>query len=178
MDINKFLEIFLEEPEEEFYIRELSRKLKKSPTTISKYLKKLEKEGILKSKEKFNHLLFKANAEKEEFRKLKIDYNLKKINKSGFVDFLIREFNEPRAIVLFGSFAKGENIKASDIDLLVVTTLKKEIDVEKFEHEFGHKIQLFLFSEKELEKMKEKNKELLNSFINGIKLHGFIEIFK
>ncbi len=178
MNINRLLEIFLEEPEKEFYIRELSRKLKKSPTTISKYLKELEKEGILKSKEKFNHLLFKANIEKEEFRQLKINYNLKKISESGFVNFLIREFNEPKAIVLFGSFAKGENIKASDIDLLVITSLKKEINIEKFEHKFGHKIQLFLFSDGELEKMKEKNKELLNSFINGIKLHGFMEIFK
>lgn len=178
MDINRLIEIFLEEPEKEFYVRELSRKLRKSPTTISKYLKELEKRRILKSEKKFNHLLFKAKTEREEFKQLKINYNLKKINESGIIDFLVKEFNEPKAIILFGSFAKGENIKESDVDLLVVTPLKKEINIEKFEDELGHKVQLFLFSDRELEKMKEKNKELLNSFINGITLHGFVEMFK
>ncbi|MBI2045521.1 nucleotidyltransferase domain-containing protein [Candidatus Pacearchaeota archaeon] len=176
--MDKLIEIFLEEPEKEFYVRELSRNLKKSPTTISKYLKELEKKGILDSEKKFNHLFFKANTEKEAFKQLKINYNLKKIKESGIISFLAKEFNEPRAVVLFGSFAKGEDIKASDIDLLVITPLKKEINLEKFEDEVGHKIQLFLFSNKELEKMKEENKELLNSFINGAILYGFVEMFK
>ena len=178
MKMDKLIEIFLEEYGKEFYVRELSRNLKKSPTTISKYLKELEKKGILKSEKKFNHLLFRANTEKEAFRQLRIDYNIKKIKESGIIDFLVKEFNEPRAVVLFGSFAKGENINTSDIDLLVITPIKKEINLEKFEGEAGHKIQLFLFSNKELEKMKEKNKELLNSFINGVILYGFIEMFK
>ena len=178
MDTDKLIEIFLREPEKEFYVRELARKLKKSPTTISRYLREFEKKGILKSESKFNHLLFKASSEKEEFRQLRLNYNLKKIKESGIVDFLIGEFNEPKAVVLFGSFSKGENVKASDIDLLLITPLKKEVNIEKFESELGHKVQLFLFSNKELEKMKEKNKELLNSFINGITLHGFIEVFK
>lgn len=178
MDKEKIIEIFLEDSEKEFYVRELARKLGKSPTTLSKYLKKFEKQGILKSEKKFNHLLFKTNSEKEEFKQLKINYNLRKIKESGLVDFLQSELNEPKAIVLFGSFSRGENIKKSDIDLLIITPLKKDINTEKFESKLGHKIQLFLFSDKDLEKTKEKNKELLNSFINGITLHGFIEVFK
>ena len=178
MDTDKLIEIFLREPEKEFYVRELARRLKKSPTTISRYLKEFEKKGILKSESKFNHLLFKAKTEREDFKQLKVNHNLKKINESGIIDFLVGEFNEPKAVVLFGSFSKGENIKTSDIDLLIVTPLKKEVNIEKFEDKLGHQVQLFLFSDKELEKMKEKNKGLLNSFINGITLQGFIEVFK
>jgi len=179
MDIsNKLIEFFIKKPEKEFYVRELARILKKSPTTISKYLKEFDRKGILRLEKKFNHLLFKANNENEEFKQIKLKYNLDKLRESGIVNFLIKEFNNPKVIVLFGSFAKGENIEKSDIDLLVVTTIKKEINLDKFEKILEHKIQLFLFSSKELENMKEKNKELLNSFINGITLYGFMEIFK
>src|SRR3989344_4808251 len=88
--------------------------------------------------------------------------------------FYVREL----AIVLFGSFAKGEDAEKSDIDLLVITSAKKELNLDIFDKKLGRKIQLFLFSEKEIEKMKESNKELLNSLINGIILYGFFEVFK
>ncbi len=35
-----------------------------------------------------------------------------------------------------------------------------------------------LFVEKDINKLKEKNKELLNNIINGITLYGFFEVFK
>jgi len=46
--------------------------------------------------------------------------------------------------------------------------LMKEINLEKFEKKIGHKIQIFVHSKNEIEKMKKDNKELLNNFINGI----------
>ena len=107
---------------------------------------------------------------------MKIYYNLELLNKSGLVDFLLNEFNYPEAIVLFGSFAKAENIKKSDIDILVVSPIKKKIELKEFEKNTGHEIQIFIYSGKELFSL--KNKELLNSFINGIVLEGYIEVIK
>ena len=174
--MDKLIELFTEEPEREFYVREIARILKKSPTTISKYLKELEKKEILKSEKKFNHLLFRAS-DKQEFKQIKSGYNLELIKSSGLVGFLVEEF-EPEAVILFGSFAKAENNKKSDIDLLIVSGRKKEINLDKFEEKLGHKIQLFVHSKAEIEKVKEKNPELVNNWINGIKLYGFLELFK
>ncbi|MFH1365162.1 MAG: nucleotidyltransferase domain-containing protein [archaeon] len=175
---SRILEVFINEPEKEFHVRQLSKLLNKSPTTISKYLKKLEKEGILKSEEKLSHLLFKANYDEENFKRLKRDYNLKKIGDSKLVDFLIKTFNEPKTIVLFGSYAKGENISNSDIDLFVLSPIKKEISLMKFEEKLKCPVHLIIKSSQEFEKMKEKNPELLNSIINGMVLHGYLEAFK
>lgn len=172
------MKFFIEEPEKEFYVREIARKLEKSPTTISKYLKDYEKDGVLISEKKFNHLLFKANLQSGEFKQIKLSYNLKILKSSGIIEYLSKEFNNPEAIVLFGSFVKGENIKKSDIDLLIITSLKKELNLEKFENKLGYKVQLFTASRKEITEMKEKNKELLNSWINGITLYGYLEVFK
>ncbi len=176
--MDKIIELFLENPEQEYHIRQLSRMFKKSPTTISKMLKSYKKEGILKSETKLNHLLFKADTNNKKFRTIKISYNLNLIENSGLIEFIEREFNYPKAIVLFGSFAKGENTPTSDIDLLIVSPIRKEINLEEYEKKLKHKIQIFAKSDKDIEEMKTKNKELLNTFINGIILYGLFEVFK
>jgi len=175
---NKLLEYFFEEPEREFHVRELAKLLKRSPTTISKYLNKLKKESVLVSERKLNHLLFKANSNNFQFKDLKLFYNLKNLKESGLLDYLDEELNHPRAIILFGSFVKSENIKKSDIDLFIITSIKKELNLKGFEKKLGHEIQLFLHSNKELEEMKQKKEPLLNSIINGIVLEGYWELFK
>jgi len=175
--MNKIIEFFLENPEKEYYIRQLSRMFKKSPTTISKVLKDYQKQEILTSEKKLNHLLFKANIASKKFKTMKINYNLNTIMNSSLIELIQKEYN-PKAIVLFGSFAKGENIPTSDIDLLVISSVKKDINLEIYENKLKHKIQLFVKSDKDTEDMKTKSKELLNSFINGITLYGLFEVFK
>jgi len=176
--MDNILEYFIKEPEKEFHVREIAKLVKKSPTTISKYLKDLEKKKILISEKKFNHLLFKANVGGREFKQIKLNYNVNLLHDSGLIDFLVDELNHPEAIVLFGSFAKAENISRSDIDLLIISSSKKEIDLSKFEKKLRCEIQLFIHSKKEIENMKKKNKELLNNFINGFVLYGHWEVFR
>lgn len=166
--------IFLKSPEKQFHIRELSRLLKKSPTTISKKLKELEKKEILISEKKYGHLLFKLN-ENKTTKRLRQNYNLKTIEKLNLIEFLEDHYNFPEAIVLFGSFAKGENNKNSDIDILIISPKTTEPNLEKFEQKTGHKIHLFVHSKKELSKLKDKNKELFNNWINGNVVYGYFE---
>ena len=176
--MDKLINFFIEEPEKEFYVRELARILKKSPTTISSKLKEYSKLGILNYEKKLNHLLFKANTESRKFKQIKLNYNLSNISESGLVEYLTEEFNYPKAIVLFGSFSKAENIKKSDIDVLIITALRKELDLSKYEKKLGHKIQLFIHSDKEIVSMQKTNKELINSWVNGIVIYGNLEVFK
>ena len=108
---------------------------------------------------------------------MKFSYSLEVIRKSGLINYLIEEFNYPESIILFGSFRKSENNFNSDIDLLIISPVKKRINLEKFEKKLNHKIQLFMYSRKEIENLKIKNKEILNSFVNGFNLYGFWEVF-
>ena len=172
------IKYFIEEPEKEYHIRKLAKIIKKSPTTVSKYLKKLEEESLIKSRKEYNHLLFKVNTESQKFKDLKLYYNIKNLRASGLIDYLINEFNNPEAICLFGSYYKAEDTSQSDIDILIITPIKKSINVEKYERILKRKIQLFVYSNKEINKMKLNNKELLNNMINGINLCGFWEVFK
>jgi len=175
---NNIIKYFIEDPNTEFHIRELAKLSKKSPTTISKYLNDLKKRGILRSRRERNHLLFRSNTDNPAFRDEKLFYNIKKIREAGLVEYLNEEFNHPEAIVLFGSFRKAENTPLSDIDILIITSSKNRPNIEKFEKKLGHKIQIFLHSRKDVNRMKIKNRELLNNFLNGIVLDGFWEVFR
>lgn len=180
--MDDMLEYFIVEPEREFHVRELAKLSKKSPTTTSKYLNKLKKERLLISRRKFNHLLFKANNENLLFKDVKRSYNIRKLRESGLMEYLIEEFKHPEAIVLFGSFVKGEDIPKSDVDILVITSLLpllgENSNLIKFERKLGHKIQLFVHNNKEIDKMKIKNKGLVNNWINGTVLDGYWELYK
>lgn len=175
--MDKLLEVFIMEPEKKFHVRELSRKLKKSPTTISKHLKIYEKNHILTSEKKLNHLLFRASLSSPIFRQKKINYNLEKIYFSGLINFLRNELDYPEAIILFGSWAKGENVGQSDLDLLVISPIKKEINMKKFRKKLGD-IHLFVLSNNRIKEMQKKSPEFVNSFVNGIVLDGSWEMFK
>ncbi len=176
--MDKILDLFIRNPEKEFHIRQVSKLAKRSPTTISKYLKEFEKRKILKSEKRLNHLLFKANTEDTKFKQLKLNYNLNLLNNSGIIDYLIKEFNHPEAIILFGSFSRAEDTYLSDIDLLIINPSKKEVELDKFEKKLSREIQVFIRSKQDIEKMKYKNKELLNNWVNGIVIYGFWEVFK
>jgi predicted nucleotidyltransferase len=175
--MEKIIGQFFDNPEREFYIREIARIVKKSPTTVSAKLDELVKKGILLREKKLNHCLFKANTENRVYRREKLVYNLAFVQ-NNLLDFLVEEFNFPQAIILFGSFAKAENDLNSDIDLLVVSSSKKNINLKKFEEKIKRKIQLFVHSKEDIDKMKKTSPELVNSWVNGIKLYGNWELFR
>jgi predicted nucleotidyltransferase len=150
---------------------------KKISTTISNKLKQYTKDSILIAEKKYNHLFFKANTESKKFKNLKLNYNLSELENSNLISTLEDFYNFPETIILFGSFAKAEDNSNSDIDLLIISSKKEEPNLEKFEKKLGHKIQLFIHSKKELSKLKDKNKELVNNWINGIVISGYFELF-
>lgn len=175
IDSSGILSIFLEEPNKEFHIRELAKIIKLAPSTATKYLNDFKKQRLLERRSERGFVLYKANTEDQSYKDIKLHYNIKKIKESGLVEFLIDKLDHPEVIILFGSFRKAENTKESDIDLFIISPIKRQIDVSNFQKKLGHEIQLFIHSKKEFEAMKKSDKELLNNVINGIVLEGFLE---
>ena len=174
----EILKYFIEEPNRWFHVRETARLIKLAPATISKYVNKLTKENILIKKKERNHLLFRANTESEEFKDYKRFYNIKTIKKSGLIDYFNKELHFPEAIILFGSYAKAENDKNSDIDLFIISNTKKELNLEKFRKILQREIQIFLHTPKEFIDLQKESKHLINNVLNGIILKGYVEVFK
>ncbi len=67
----KLLKLFLDQPEEAFYIQQIGRILKKKPGVFQRTLYKMEKQGILKSEYKANARFFRINKSYPVYRELK-----------------------------------------------------------------------------------------------------------
>jgi predicted nucleotidyltransferase len=164
---DKVVSLIFRYPEKWIHIREISRKVKVSPNSVRRILERLEKEGIIQKKKDGNMVKIRSSLDNKNYKNNKRVYNLNSVYKSGVVDFLSKNYN-PKAIVLFGSYSRGEDISTSDIDIGVITKTKKRFDLNKFERRLGRRIQISLFVKDEV------SKEFWNNIINGIVLEGFL----
>ena len=168
----KIKEFFLENPTKKLRVRQIERELKLSLPSVIRYAKELVKEGILKIEEISGINFFVANYGDEGYLLEKQLHNTKRVHNSGIINYLVEEYSNP-VIIIFGSFSKGEDIEASDVDIYIQTPSKKKISLAKYEKILGKKIQLFQgISLKNL-----SNPHLANNIVNGIILNGSLEIF-
>ncbi len=165
-DEEKVMEVFYENPNKNFTVRDISKITKIPRATVHKKLFELKKQFLVsKDNSSIDSLLFKTK---------KINYYVEKIVSSGLIDEIVEKLN-PSCVILFGSISKGDSVKESDIDLFVESSVSgKKVELSGFEKKIGHEIQLFV--EESVMGMKAKNKNLLSNIINGIKLYGFLDL--
>jgi DNA-binding Lrp family transcriptional regulator len=125
------LNVFLENPTKNFQIRGIARYLNIPKTTISYHVNKFLKDGIIIKEDKGVFPSFRAHESSENYRFIKKQESVRKIMEFGFLDYIEKELN-PKCVVLFGSFAKGEYDAGSDIDIFVQAKEAK-VDVARFE---------------------------------------------
>lgn len=166
---NKVLELFFEQPEKKFHIRELARLTKLSAPGVIKIVRRLKEAGFLKSKRERMVELVEADFDMM-FLPAKRAYNLRSLYESGLINKLKDFYEQPQCIVLFGSYADGTDISTSDIDITIITKLEKQPDLRKYEKILKRKINILAV---ELARAKSGFK---NSLANGIVLFGFLEV--
>ncbi len=174
--IQKILEVFYKHPEREFSLSDLAKEAGVAKANIGAIINDLASKDFIKVEKLTKIWRIKANQADWYFQKSKIVYNLNFIYQSGLVEFLYEQYNHPKAIIIFGSFRKGEDISNSDIDIAIEHEEFKEYkiiylrELIKFEKEIGRKIQIHEFKRSLIDK------SLFNNITNGIVLIGFLEV--
>jgi predicted nucleotidyltransferase len=175
---NKLAEILFKYPEKEFSLSDLAKEAGIAKTNIGKILNEFQESGLINIEKLSKIWRIKSNQTSWSYIRSKIVYNLNFVYTSGLVEFLTEHFKNPKAIVLFGSFRKGEDISNSDIDIAIesydikdyqVIGLRELNDLEKV---IGRKIQIHLFNRERIDI------SLFNNIVNGILLWGFLEVKK
>jgi len=154
-------------------VRQIEREVGVPLPSAIRYAKELEKEEILKTEEISKIKFFSADRSSKNFLLEKTLFNIKSVSDSGLLKYLIEEFGNP-AIVLFGSYSKGEDTESSDIDMYIESAVKPKMKIEKFQKILKREIQLFIYPDIK----KISNPHLSNNILNGINLNGFVEVFK
>jgi predicted nucleotidyltransferase len=109
------------------------------------------------------------NRDNKDALGLKRADNLKQLYDSGFVKWVWDNF--PGAtVILFGSYALGEDTRMSDIDIAVIGSEKKETD-ERFDKLLERTININYYKS-----FKSINHLLLSNILNGITLKGAVNL--
>lgn len=164
----KILKEFLNDPLEEFGLRELSRIVNLSPASVKKHLTMLQNENLIKQttrKEKPIYIAARNTQNFKTMQKLSIIYQLEITNTLNY----LQETLAPKAIILYGSHSKGDAIKSSDIDLFIIGKQTKT-NLTKYENALNKPLHLIF--ENSLAKI---SPELKLNIINGIVLRGYLQ---
>ncbi|MBI5797584.1 nucleotidyltransferase domain-containing protein [Candidatus Woesearchaeota archaeon] len=157
---------------EVFTARALAVALNVSQPGIGKALRNLEKEDyikVIKNKET-KRLSISLNEDNILIHGLKRANNIKLLYESKLVEELSKKF-PGTTIILFGSYAWGEDTIRSDIDIAVIGAKQKEINLEAFEKKLEREININFY-----DFFKRIDKHLLNNILNGITINGAIEL--
>lgn len=152
--------------------RQLSKKLNVSQPAVKKALLKLDELEVINiSQDKESkRWAIGLNRENNRLMQLKRVDNLRRIYESGLLDFLEKEF-PGAAIILFGSFSRGDDVLDSDIDIAIIGRKTKKIDLDSYEKVIEREIIINFY-----ESFSKIHKNLKESIFNGIVLSGRIEL--
>lgn len=133
----KILEVFLKSPFKEIHLRELARLSKVSLNNVDNSLRLFVKDNMFKRREVSNMTFFKPNLGNESLLKifefLELEKKKEFYDKNKRIARLLQKYTQDivnlsnkriQLVILFGSVARGEWTKESDIDILVVVSGK------------------------------------------------------
>jgi len=159
----KVLNLIADEPYRKFYLREIAKILKISPSSAKKALDSLKKLNLTKEESIANLRIVSGNIEEKLLKQIKITRNIK------FIEPLIKKLEPSTSIILYGSFAKGENDLQSDIDMLVISNKKRGFEIHEYK---GYKIQIVKMTPAQWKKTKKENLAFAREVKKGILLKG------
>jgi predicted nucleotidyltransferase len=165
---SEILELLFDYPTTSFSEREISRNLGVSPTAVSNALEGLETQAFVEVKKKFM-LDIRLNPKNESVPFMKRVSNLRKIYTSGLAQLLDETF-PGSTIVLFGSYAHGEDTERSDIDIAIIGSRERKMNLDALEKILRRRVNVQFFHSMKIDK------ELKENIINGITLKGHMTI--
>lgn len=172
----KVLQWFFSRPTERIGLTDLSEALGIAKTTARSVVAKLAEKGFLNI-EPIGKLLRISCVPNHSYNfTWKISYNLTLVFSSGVLSEVHKIIPSPKAIVLFGSYRKGDDIETSDLDIAVEIIDNEGPKIIELGHldNFGYRknipVHLYIFSRNNVDI------NLFANIANGIVLEGFLEV--
>lgn len=180
--VSEILELLINNPHQEFSISQIQRVIERGSSSTNKGIDILEALDLIKIRKKGKKYLISINREKIK----KPDDPIFSISQESFRD-PIREFKQEildkvdyvAGIIVFGSVARGEADRASDIDMMIIvedditsarrkiTDIVSQMENRKIENE-RYEFEAMVESP---DSIKKRGKKVRNIFSEGIVLH-------
>lgn len=168
---NKLFRLLCIRAGEQLNQRTIAKALGATPAGVAKALTKLQEHHLAHVKKQgtmnLNLVTLERNQATMQLKKLE---NLKQLYEINLVQHL-EEHYPGTTIILFGSYARGEDTITSDIDIAIEGTKNSGTDLTAFEKKLERKINIMTYNT-----MKNIHKELRENLCNGIVLAGSITL--
>jgi predicted nucleotidyltransferase len=161
----KFLEFFLFNASNDYNINEVAEQLEISTSTAKRYCDSFLEENVLILKRVGNQKRFSLNNPLVYVKQLKTVFSLIDFREKGIEKIVTANVH---AMVIYGSFASGEYLGDSDLDLLIIGK-RDEINTQQltnFKKLIKRELQLTVYDWVKWEKMKKEKHPFAESIQN------------
>ena len=163
------LSLLLNSPDEQFYIREIAKLLRKNPSGIKRELDNLEEMGIVQSEKVANLKYFHADTESPLYAELK-NLITKSLGLPGALKAVLRA-SGAKAAFLYGDYAEGND--EAEVKLFVLgTELSLAKELREIERRFNQRIHCRVMDEDEY-LMKKRRDGSLKRILTGKRINLF-----
>ncbi len=167
------LQLFLNYPSKHWRFKEINERVNLPENKTSAWLKKFIGQDLIKKiKYTGKQPYYLANYLSPEYINTKKLFALNQFHQSELLNYL-SSLKEAQAIILFGSFCRGDWHQQSDIDLFIYGKIKK-LNLYPFQNKLKREIQIFTCKNKK--ELKRLGSDLLRSIIKGITLKGELPV--
>lgn len=167
----EILKLFLFNPNNSFYQRQISRLTRQSIRGVQRELEKLQKIALIEKSVQGNRVYYKINKGCPIFEELK-SILLKSVGIAEVLKGRLKN-SEIKIAFIYGSYAKGQESLQSDIDLMVigdVSSKKLSGILSKPKKELMREINYAAFSPQEFIKKVSQKDHFLNSVLRDQKI--------
>jgi len=170
--VRELLTVFVVNPKDRFYLRQLCAIIKSSPRPVQLGLMKLQKAGILNFQKEANIKFYSLNKKSPIYHEIKSI-----ILKTEAIGSVLRKglkgLKGVKYVFIYGSTAKDKERKGSDIDICVIgrpdLTLLSGIAAQ-LEERLKREVSTVTFTPEEFEKAKSQKKAFVMDIIKSKKI--------
>lgn len=172
----KIMHWFFDYPEKEMSLSDLSSVTGVPKARASKIVSSLVKQGFLMREILGKIWRISCNQNHAYNTSIKVPSHLSYIYHSGILQEVARRFPGARAIILFGSYRKGDDMDTSDIDIAVEVlgnvplTIEPLMKLPRIGYRKNVQVNIHVFSRKRIDI------NLFTNIANGIILYGLLEV--
>ncbi len=161
----RLLAYYFTNPTARHHLRDLAERLSIDPSNLSKELGRLEREGLFRSEVIGRQKYFQLNRQYplfDEVRKIVT----KTIGAAPLISESLKKIEGIDEAYLYGSFARNQQVAASDIDVLVIGTPREEVLAQtsrRLERQLGREVNYTVLSPKEFERRRARKDAFLEN---------------
>ena len=168
----KLLKVFLSQPKEMFYIRQLVRLLSEEINAVRRELQRMEKLSMVKKENRGNRIYYWFNKDYPLYGDL-LSMVAKSAGLGGEIIKRRSKLGKIRFALISGKMVRGLEVKPDEVDLLVVgdLELKQLTDlVKSFEVKIDREINYSVMSKEEFDFRKKRRDPFLLSILASPKV--------